>query len=113
MWSYPLEANGKTCSRCKKFKSASEFYKQGHRLESLCKPCKCEARRNKNSQENTLKQESSAVVSDSSQSAANFDVPREFQTYEDLGFTKEEFLEIADFFRELIRLSKKGKIKNE
>lgn len=108
-----MEANGKVCSRCKKFKSASEFYKQGDRLESLCKPCKREARGNRNSHENECSQSSDVAFSDSSQSGANSDVLREPQTYEDLGFTKEEFLEIVDFFGELIRLSKKGKIKNE
>ena len=39
-----MVTNEKVCSRCQKFKSADEFYKQGVRLESLCKTCKREAR---------------------------------------------------------------------
>lgn len=42
-----LESTTKVCSRCKKDKSLSEFYKQKDRYESLCKKCKKEARINR------------------------------------------------------------------
>ena len=32
------------------------------------------------------------------------------KNHRDLGFTDEEFLEIVDFFRELVRLDQKGKL---
>jgi DNA invertase Pin-like site-specific DNA recombinase len=35
-----LESKGKVCTRCNGFKSASDFYRQGNRHESLCKECK-------------------------------------------------------------------------
>ncbi len=44
--------NTKQCSCCKKFKSISEFYKQGQRHESLCKDCKKLSRKNRNKNEN-------------------------------------------------------------
>ena len=31
------------------------------------------------------------------------------KTFEDLGLTRNEFLEVVDFFKELIRLDQKGK----
>lgn len=40
-----MEIQGKVCSRCNEFKSLSEFYKQGNRHESLCKPCKKSSRK--------------------------------------------------------------------
>lgn len=39
-----MEPQGKVCSRCNEFKSASEFYRQGERHESLCKNCKKSSR---------------------------------------------------------------------
>lgn len=35
------------------------------------------------------------------------------KSYRDLGFTDEEFLEIVDFFQELMRLDQKGKLKKQ
>ena len=37
--------NEKTCTKCQHNKPTSEFYKKGPRLESVCKPCKREKRR--------------------------------------------------------------------
>jgi len=42
-----LESATKVCSRCKKDKGFSEFYKQKDRYESLCKKCKKDARFNR------------------------------------------------------------------
>ena len=104
-----MKQDGKTCSRCQKFKSAEEFYQQGDRLESRCKQCKHKARSAKResppiSSENSNDETASPPLAGESKGPP--------QTYEDFGFTKEEFLEIVDFYKELMRLDQKGE-KNE
>ncbi len=96
-----VDTNGKHCSRCKKFKSADQFYKQGDRLESLCKQCKLESRHNRNAPKQEPATDQPSSSGDTEQ--------RDPQSYEDLGFTKEEFLEIADFFQELLRMKGRSK----
>lgn len=96
-----MEFDGKKCSRCQKFKSAQEFYRQGDRLESLCKSCKRQTRSARH------KPMPEAIAPPQPPSEPRTDQPP--KSYEDLGFTKEEFLEIADFFKELMRLDKKGR----
>jgi hypothetical protein len=56
-----LEIQGRVCSRCNGFKSLSEFYKQGNRYESLCKPCKKDSRkkRDESAEEETTESDSS------------------------------------------------------
>jgi hypothetical protein len=102
--SLPVElavvTHDKPCSRCKKFKSADQFYKQGARIESLCKQCKQEAR----SHRCAPKVATACAENEQSVSSANTSV-QELQSYEDLGFTKDEFSEIVEFFQELSRMN--------
>ena len=53
-----MESTTKVCSRCKKDKSLSEFYKQKDRYESLCKECKKEARFNRERESETKSSQS-------------------------------------------------------
>ena len=101
-----VKQDEKKCSRCQKFKSAEEFYNQGDRLESNCKECKRKARGAK--REVPVPSENSVgdPTPESTSPAGESKGPP--KSYEDLGFTKEEFLEIVDFFQELMRLDQKG-----
>jgi hypothetical protein len=102
-----VKQDEKKCSRCQKFKSAEAFYKQGDRLESCCKECKRKAKMAKSEVQPTIAENSSGEPAPASAPPAseNKGPPK---SYEDLGFTKEEFLEIVDFFQELMRLDQKG-----
>jgi hypothetical protein len=84
-----------------------EFYKQGSRRESICKCCKREVRCSKKQIANSSKPTALPVAlqRDEATRAAS-QKPR---TYEELGFTKEEFLEVVEFFKELLRLDQKGR----
>ena len=80
-----FEEEKKICSSCKKLKPLEAFYKQAKRRESFCKACKKQARRqrNKDKKEKENKQEKVAVET--------FCLSKEL--------TKEEFLEILDYFK--------------
>jgi hypothetical protein len=95
-----VEEHGKSCSVCKKFKSLGEFYKQGDRYESRCKLCKNQTRKKQKTSE-PLSPFVQEIISTTDGSG----------TCQDLGLSKEEFSEVIDFFQELVRLSRKGKIK--
>ncbi len=103
-----MEQTRKECTRCKEFKSVNLFYKQGGRYESLCKDCKKHARKGRH-------QESFEVQKFSQTSAGYVPVTGEIspkgkpKTYEDLGLTKNEFMEVVEFFKELMRLDQKGR----
>ncbi len=102
-----VEPNEKKCSRCKEFKSAREFYKQGNRLESSCKSCKQKIRGQKKNSSNTPKdtfeiENVSLVAHEAKQEQ------KEPKSYEDYGLTKEDFLEIVEYFRELLKLDQIG-----
>lgn len=103
-----MESQAKTCSRCKKFKSAELFYKQGDRYESICKDCKKEARKDRSVEP---AKEDSASTNETEQPMAAEQVLRKEKpkSYEDLGLTKNEFLEVVEFFKELMRLDQKGR----
>lgn len=101
-----MKLDGKKCSRCQKFKSAKEFYRQGDRLESLCKSCKRQARNSKREQELA-----STEKSQQAPNATASQMDRAPKSYEDLEFTKEDFLEIVDYFKELLRLDRKERSK--
>ncbi len=102
-----MEAHAKACSRCQKFKSQIEFYKQGSRLESVCKICKREVRYSKKRARDVG--EKAAAEIESLSDTPGHETAQNPQTPEDLGFTKEEFLEVVEFFKELLRLNRKGR----
>ena len=102
-----MESQEKECSRCGKFKSAREFYqKKGRWLESTCKGCKREARgERKNKSSQPMRFEDAPSKSE----VATTEVNRaKAGTYEDCGLTRGEFMEIVEFYYELMMLEKKG-----
>ena len=103
-----LELSRKQCTQCKEFKSSHLFFKKGDRLESQCKGCK-KAARKKRSDDFFSADQSEKVLETiepgSAEKSSKIDNPK---TYEDLGLTKSEFLEVVEFFQELIRLDRKG-----
>ncbi len=104
-----VEVNSKACSRCGEFKSLTEFYRQGERYESLCKGCK-----QKNRSERQTKNAGGApqpVKSAASQTVPASGNPKGSRTYKNLGFSQETFLELVDFYRELIRLDEQRRTK--
>ena len=100
--------DGKHCSRCKEFKSAGEFYRQGNRLESVCKQCKQKAR-NQRQQKKDQPSNSEANSELSIGNKASTLPQSDFRNagYEELGLTREDFIEVVGFFRELIRIDQK------
>lgn len=91
----------KSCSHCQKLKLFSEFYRQGERYESLCKCCK---------QKKRIERRAYKTISQPIDNS-NTDVEKSTSSYEDLGFSKETFFELVDFYRELIRLDEKRRMK--
>lgn len=101
-----MEVNNKVCSRCEKFKSAREFYQKGRWLEAICKSCKREVRN-----ERKNKSQSGARLETSPNVPAT-KPPKEFQgkahAYTEYGLTRDHFMEIVEFYYELMKLEKKG-----
>jgi hypothetical protein len=100
-----VTVDGKNCSRCQKFKSVSEFYRQGDRLESVCKVCKQKARVER--KKNGLQSPSENNGPDEQKSTDELPLPKNPRSYEDFGLTRTDFLEIVEFFQELMRLDRK------
>lgn len=96
----------KLCTCCKEFKSVSEFYKQGARLESICKACKKE-KRSKRAKILLPNADDSIVFSSSQLVEPKAEVPNGPKSYEDIGLTKNEFMEVVEFLKEIIRLDQK------
>lgn len=103
-----MEVSKKACTRCKEFKSLELFYRQGDRIESVCKDCKKEARKKKKFEEEKIDspQTETKIIDEAPAATPHTGKPR---SYEDLGLTKNEFLEVVEFFKELMRLDQKGK----
>ncbi|MFZ4402472.1 MAG: hypothetical protein ACOYOK_00080 [Pseudobdellovibrionaceae bacterium] len=100
-----MEANGKACSRCEKFKSAREFYQKGRWLEAICKTCKREVR-------NERKNKSQSLARIETSLCPEIKPVEEFHgksdTYLEYGLTQDHFMEIVEFYYELMKLEKKG-----
>lgn len=104
-----LELTRKQCTQCKEFKSSNLFFKKGDRLESQCKECKKSARTKRSANlfsEDQSVRDFAPSEPESAELGSRINNPK---TYEDLGLTKSEFLEVVEFFQELIRLDKKGR----
>lgn len=101
-----MELQEKECCRCGKFKSSREFYQKGPRLESICKACKREARdeRKNKSQLNV----ETVTISPKTEVKPPEVLPAKAGTYEDYGLTRGEFMEVVEFYYELMKLEKKG-----
>lgn len=104
-----MEANSKACTRCGEFKSLTQFYRQGERYESLCKCCKQKTRSERQTKNAEIIQP--PTESAASKKVSDIDRARGPRTYKDLGFTQETFLELVDFYRELIRLDEQRRTK--
>ncbi len=103
-----MMTDGKTCSCCQKFKFFGEFYRQADRIESVCKDCKQRARKERKNKSRqpvpcTAELQTTSTVIDPPKSEQ-----QKAKSYEDYGLTRNDFLEIVEFFRELMRLDKKG-----
>jgi hypothetical protein len=104
-----VKDNTKACSRCAEFKSLTEFYRQGERYESLCKCCKQKHRRVRRTKiTEVIRQPVESTTSNVEVVAESQQRPR---SYKDLGFTEKAFLELVDFYRELIRLDEQRRTK--
>lgn len=101
-----VEVNSKACSRCEKFKSAREFYQKGRWLEAICKTCKREVR---NERKNKSQPDARVETSPDAPETKPFE---EFHgkagTYQEYGLTRDHFMEIVEFYYELMKLEKKG-----
>ena len=104
-----MEVNSKACSRCAEFKSLTEFYRQGERYESLCKCCKQKQRSDRRTKITEVVLQ--AVENTTSNVESTADNPQRPRSYQDLGFSEEAFLELVDFYRELIRLDEQRRTK--
>lgn len=102
----PLELQDKECCRCGKFKSSREFYQKGPRLESICKTCKREARDERKNK--SLSDVQTLTMSPKPEVKPPEVVRAKAGTYEDYGLTRGEFMEIVEFYYELMKLEKKG-----
>lgn len=108
-----MEVNSKACSRCEKFKSAREFYQKGRWLEAICKTCKREVRNErKNKSQPITRVETSPDVPETSPDVPETKPLEEFHgkadTYQEYGLTRDHFMEIVEFYYELMKLEKKG-----
>lgn len=104
-----LELTRKQCTQCKEFKSSHLFFKKADRLESQCKDCKKVARKKRSAdffQTDQSDNFCAPIETESAEQSTRINTPK---TYVDLGLTKSEFLEVVEFFQELIRLDRKGR----
>lgn len=101
-----MESHEKECCHCGKFKSSREFYQKGPRLESICKACKREAREERKSKSQPTVQ--TVTPSQKAEAKQTEFFRAKAGTYEDYGLTRGEFMEIVEFYYELMKLEKKG-----
>lgn len=101
-----MEVNSKACSRCEKFKSAWEFYQKGRWLEAICKTCKREVRNErKNKSQTGARVETDSAVPETRPLE---ELHGKAGTYQEYELTREHFMEIVEFYYELMKLEKKG-----
>ena len=91
-----MKTNGRTCSRCQKFKSDEDFFRKGNRFESSCKACKRQARLARGSKSKPNCREPFAEPISPQAKAENI-----------YGLSSKEVEELVSFFEELIILDRK------
>ena len=104
-----LEVIKKACSNCEEFKSLEEFYRQGERYESLCKCCKQKARDQRKTKSSKVLEK--IPIENPMPIPSGLDISSQAATYEEFGLTRETFLELVDFYRELFKLDSQRRIK--